>query len=108
MGSILEGLLLARAQLDSPSAHRANRAPRRKDGSSVALQDWKLSALIDVAVDVGWLKSDRGQFSHALRQSRNVVHPWEHVSIGADFDEATCATCWHVLNAAAQDLLDSL
>ena len=65
MGSILEGLLLARAQLDSPSAHRANRAPRRKDGSSVALQDWKLSALIDVAVEVGWLKNDRGQFSHA-------------------------------------------
>lgn len=108
MGSILEGLLLARASLDAPAAFKAKAAPRAKDGGNVALQDWKLSSLIDVAVELRWLKSDRGSFSHALRQSRNVVHPWEQVSNKADFDEATCGTCWHVLNAAAQDLLASL
>ncbi len=108
MGSILEGLLLARASLDAPAAFRAAAAPRARDGKNVALQDWKLSALIDVAVELRWLKSDRGSFSHALRQSRNVLHPWEHVSNAANFDEATCGTCWHVLNAAVQDLLVSI
>lgn len=108
IGSILEGLLLARASLNTPAAFRAAAAPRAKDGKNVALQDWKLSSLIDVSVELRWLKSDRGSFSHALRQSRNVVHPWEQVSNAANFDDATCGTCWLVLNAAAQDLIASL
>jgi hypothetical protein len=40
-----------------------------------------------------------------LRESRNVVHPWQHAAINADFDAATCRTCWEVLNASVDDLL---
>lgn len=108
MGSVLEGLLLARSSLDLPAANRSSRAPKGRDGKVRAIQDWALSSLIDVAVDVGWLKTDRGKFSHALRQSRNVVHPWEHISQRAAFDEATCRTCWEVLTASVDDLLKSL
>jgi hypothetical protein len=71
MGSILEGLLLARAQLSVSHAYQSSRAPRDKTGKASAIHDWTLSTLIDVAVDVGWLKTDRGKFSHALRESRN-------------------------------------
>jgi hypothetical protein len=108
MGSILEGLLLARAQLSVSQAYQATRAPRDKAGKSVAIHDWTLSSLIDVAVEVRWLKSDRGKFSHALRESRNVVHPWQAVISRAAFDEATCKTTWYVLEASAEDLLVSL
>jgi hypothetical protein len=108
MGSILEGLLLARAQLSPPQAYQATRAPRDKSGKSVAVHDWTLSSLIDVAVEVRWLKTDRGKFSHALRESRNVVHPWQAVTSRAAFDEATCKTTWHVLEASAKDLIESL
>jgi hypothetical protein len=80
MGSILEGLLLARAQLSAGTAYQASGAPKDKSGRALALQDWSLSTLIEVAVEVGWLKSDRAKFSHALRQSRNVVHPWQAVA----------------------------
>jgi len=108
MGSVLEGVLLARAQLSSGEAYQAVRAPRDKAGKAVAIQDWTLSTLIDVAVEVGWLKTDRGKFSHALRESRNVVHPWQAVMSRASFDQATCVTSWHVLDSSAEDLLASV
>ena len=108
MGSILEGLLLARAQRSASVAYQSHRAPKDKNGKAVAIPDWTLSALIDVATDVGWVKTDRGKFSHALRESRNVVHPWQAVSIRADFDMATCRTSWQVLDASVADLLGSL
>jgi hypothetical protein len=108
MGSVLEGLLLARAQLSASTADQSGRAPRDKTGKSPAIHDWNLSALIDVAADVGWLKTDRGKFSHALRDSRNVVHPWQAVMTRANFDQATCKTSWHVLDASVDDLLNSL
>lgn len=108
MGSILEGLLLARAQLSMSQAYQSARAPKDKTGKALAVQDWTLSTLIDVAVDVGWLKTDRGKFSHALRESRNVVHPWQAVMSRAAFDEATCTTTWHVLDSSAEDLLASV
>lgn len=108
MGSILEALLLARAHLDQPNAHQSGYAPKDKMGRNLALQNWTLNSLIDVAVDLQWLKSDRGKFGHALRDSRNVVHPWHHAQIRADFAQATCATCWTVLNAAVDDLIRSI
>jgi len=108
MGSILEGLLLARAQLSVSVAYQAARAPKDKTGKPLAVQDWTLSTLIDVAVEVGWLKTDRGKFSHALRESRNVVHPLQAVMSRASFDQATCVTTWHVLDSSTKDLLASV
>ncbi|HLH55676.1 MAG TPA: hypothetical protein VKY92_18900 [Verrucomicrobiae bacterium] len=108
MGSILEALLLSRAVASMADACHSSRAPRDKTGQVKQVHDWNLNALIDVAVELGWLKVDRGKFSHALRESRNVVHPWQHAAIKADFDEATCKTCWHVLNASVEDILKSI
>ena len=108
MGSILEGLLLARATMDAATAHRAKSAPKAKGGGNLAIPDWNLNGLIEVAAEVGWIKSDTGTFSHALRQSRNIVHPWAEVSTGANFDKATCRTCWLVLTSSVDDLLTSV
>lgn len=108
MGSILEALLLARAQLSPADAYQARAAPRRNDGSQLPVHDWTLNALIDVAAELGWIKLDRKRFGHALRDSRNVVHPWHHVRSGADFDRGTCDLCWQVLKVAADDLVASV
>lgn len=108
MGSILEGLLLARSNLSPQIAYQSSKAPKDKAGKTPAIHDWSLSSLIDVAVDVGWIKSDRGKFSHGLRESRNVVHPWVEVTTHANFDEATCKTSWEVLKASVDDLLKSV
>jgi len=88
MGSILEGLLLARANLAPAEAYQSSKAPRDRQGKVPAIQDWSLNSLIDVAVDVGWLKTDRGKFSHALRESRNVVP-----SVGGGDDTSELRSC---------------
>ena len=90
MGSVLEALLLARATLAPAAAYRASAAPKDKSGGNVPVHEWSLSSLIDVAAEVGWLKIDRKSFSHAFRDSRNVVHPWHQVQKKASFDRATC------------------
>lgn len=105
MGSILEALLLARALSAQGAAYSAKAAPRDRSGKSIAVPDWTLHSLIEVAVELRWLRQDRGSFSHALRQSRNLVHPYEQARSNASFDEATCKVCWQVLNASAEDLL---
>jgi hypothetical protein len=108
MGSILEALLLARCSMSPSEAYKAAAASKDKSGKAIAIHEWSLSVLIDVAVFNAWIKTDRGSFSHALRQSRNIVHPYEHARSGANFDEATCKVCWHVLNASVEDLLASV
>jgi len=108
MGSILEGLLLARAQLSTSTAYQSSRAPTNKQGKAIPIQDWTLNQLIEVAADIGWIKTDRGKFSHALRDSRNVVHPWQALMSRANFDQATCKTSWNVLDASVEDLVRSL
>jgi hypothetical protein len=108
MGSILEALLLLRMQLDPVTANSSPKVPRDKTGKPLLIKDWKLSALIDVAVDLGWLKTDRGKFSHALRESRNIVHPLVEIKIKTNFDEATCKTSLEVLKASVDDLIKSI
>ena len=108
MGSILEGLLLARASMTPADAYRTSCAPKDKEGKNKPIHDWSLSPLIDVAVELCWIKTDRGKFGHALRKSRNVVHPWQEIASHANFDEATCKTSWEVLNASVMDLLSSI
>lgn len=105
MGSILEALLLAKASTNLQASCSARAAPKDRAGHQIAIQDWTLSQLIDVAVEVGWLRYDRGRFGHALRESRNVVHPWVQVKSSVSFDEGTCRTCWSVLEASVADLL---
>ena len=108
MGSILEALLLCRANSAPAEAYQSPKAPKGKDGKIPAIQDWNLNTLIEVAVERDWLKTDRGKFGHALRESRIVVHPWVHATTRANFDQATCETSWLVLKASVDDLLKSM
>ncbi len=109
MGSILEALLLARVARSPMDANKASASPKDKStGKVLNHQYWSLNDLIEVAVECGWLKSDRGKFSHALRQSRNVVHPYQQAMGKTSFDENTCKVCWQVLNASVEDLIDSI
>lgn len=108
MGSILEGLLLARVSLSPADAHSSPKAPKDRNGKVKNYNDWNLNTLIDIATDVGWIKSDRGKFGHALRESRNIVHPWVEVTSKANFDEYTCSTSWEVLKASVNDLIQSI
>ena len=106
MGSVLEGVLLHKVESNPRAANQSKSSPKdRRTGKPKPIQDWGLSALIDVAHDVGWLQGDVQRFSHALRQSRNLVHPYME-RVGRDRpDRDTCSISWQVVRAAVSDLL---
>lgn len=106
MGSILEGVLLHKAEHNIKVANQARAAPKDKTGVVRPIQDWSLSVLIDVANEVGWLQGDVKRFSHALRESRNIVHPYVQRLLRDRPDGDTCRICWQVVRAAVADLLD--
>jgi hypothetical protein len=105
MGSVLEGILLSKVEGNPATANRASACPKDKAGKPRPFHEWSLSVLIDVACEVGWLQGDVKRFSHSLRESRNIVHPYFHRAIAEDPDADTCSICWQVVRAAVADLL---
>jgi len=105
MGSILEGILLYKVEQNMGIANRAKASPKDRTGKPKPIQEWGLSSLIDVAHESGWLQGDVKRFSHALRESRNIVHPYVQRLLSDKPDEDTCSICWQVVRAAVSDLL---
>jgi hypothetical protein len=106
MGSILEGVLPYKVEQNHGLAKQAKAAPRDKTGATKPIQEWSLSALIDAAHELGWLQGDVKRFSHALRESRNYVHPYAQRLSKDSPDGDTCRICWQVVRAAVADLLE--
>ena len=63
-----------------------------------------VSQLIDVACEIGFLKIDVKKFSHALRDFRNYIHPYQQFSSKFTPDSHTAKICFQVLKAAIADL----
>lgn len=76
LGSLLEGPLLSRALKDPSAAYASKAAPRRKGKVIEDFRWWYLAQFIDVATELGWLHSNRGDFADVLREYRNLVHPY--------------------------------
>jgi hypothetical protein len=106
MGSILEGVLLHKVEENMKIAHQAKACPKDKTGTCKPIHEWSLSALIDIAHEVGWLQGDVKRFSHALRESRNIVHPYVQRVLNERPDGDTCRICWQVVRADVADLLE--
>jgi len=107
MGSLLEGALLAVVRANPAEANRTKACPKEQTGKPRPLHQWSLSGLIDVAHECGWIQADVKEFSHALRDYRNMVHPWQQRAVGMTPDEDTCSICWQVVRAAVNDLTAS-
>jgi hypothetical protein len=106
MGSILEATLLSIVSKYPEVANRSPSSPKDpKTGKPKQFGDWGLSSLIDVAHECGWLQGDVKRYSHALRESRNLVHPWYQRMLNEHPDEDTCNICWQVVSAAMNDLM---
>jgi hypothetical protein len=105
MGSMLEGFLLGTMQNRPQLANTAKSTPH-KDGKPKHFADWSLSELIDVAHDNGWLNLDVKKFSHALRDFRNLVHPYQQLVLQTFPDIDTCNISWLVVQAACNHIAD--
>ncbi len=109
MGSMLEGLLLGICQRNPAEANRCPSAPKNsKTGKVKNFADWKLAEMIDIAHQIGWLGMDVKKFSHALREFRNLIHPYEQMITRTKPDADTCNISWLVVQAAVNDLASSL
>ncbi|MFC1725267.1 hypothetical protein ACFL4T_06545 [candidate division KSB1 bacterium] len=108
MGSMLEGVLFAVVSQNQENANKVESAPKDRSGKVKPFNDWTLENLINVCVDCGWLKHDRKDFNHTLRDYRNLVHPLKQLKTGKYPDERTCKICWEVVIAAISDIEESV
>ena len=99
-GSILEAVLLGKAQQEPRLFNTSKVSPKTGDGKVRQFQEWTLANFIDVASDVGILKLDVKKFSHGLRDFRNYIHPYQQMISGFTPDEHTAKVCFQVLKAA--------
>ncbi len=103
-GSVLEGVLLGAAQHNPKRFNQSRTSPKGKDGKVKLFHEWTLRELIDVAHDIRLIKSDVHEFSHALRDFRNYIHPYQQLASDFSPDEHTAKICFQVLKAALADV----
>jgi hypothetical protein len=104
-GSSLEGILLGIATKNPKDYNQANASPKEISTNKVKqFSDWSLSDLINVSYEVGYLGLDVKKFSHALRDFRNYIHPYEQWVSKFDPDGHTAEICWQVFKAAIHDI----
>jgi hypothetical protein len=109
MGSLLEGMLLAVMQKFPLEANSCKTAPHdSRTGRIKYFAEWSLSDMINVAHEAGWIDLDVKKFSHALREFRNLIHPYQQMSEKAFPDKDTCDISWLVVQAASNDLAKKL
>lgn len=109
MGSMLEGMLLAVLQKFPKEGNTCKAAPMdSKTGKIKYFADWSLSDMINVAHEANWIDLDVKKFSHALREFRNLIHPYQQMVVKAFPDKNTCEISWLVVQAAANDLANKL
>lgn len=103
-GSILEGLLLNTASSNPKKFNISKSAPKKPDGKVKQFPNWTLNNFIDSAYEIGILKDDVKKFSHALRDFRNYIHPYQQMSTGFSPDLHTAKICFQVLKAVINQL----
>jgi hypothetical protein len=103
-GSSLEGILLGVACLKVKEFNQSSVSPKDKTNKVKHFHDWTLNDFINVARDLKLVGEDVKKFSHALRDFRNYIHPYQQMSSGFDPDEHTAKICWQVLQAAITQL----
>ena len=103
-GSTLEGILLGIASARAKDFNQSSLSPKDKQGKVKQFQEWTLNDFINVARDLGLVGEDVKKFSHALRDFRNYIHPFQQMSSKFDPDQHTAKICWQVLQAAITQL----
>lgn len=79
-GSTLEGILLYIAKKNVSDFNKSKSTPKYKNSTKVKnFSEWTLNDFINVAHDVGFLKTDVKKLSHDLREFRNYIHPNEEL-----------------------------
>ena len=106
-GSTLEGILLGTARVRPKEFNQSGLSPKDRLGNVKQFHDWALNDFINVARDLNLIGEDTKKFSHALREFRNYIHPYQQMSSNFAPGEHTARICWQVLQAAITQLSSS-
>lgn len=106
-GSTLEGLLLDKAVHNQKTYNCSPSAPKNRENKVLPIHEWKLNSLIDVSCKEGFIGEDVRKFSHALRDFRNYIHPYEQMVHNFQPEIHTAMICFQVLKAALWQLSNS-
>lgn len=98
-GSVVEGLLTWALLRKEKDALDSGKACKDKQGKVKPLQEWNLSNLIDVSVELDLIGTTAKQASWALKDFRNFIHP-HNVLKGSSRPDAALATS--ALSAVAE------
>lgn len=105
MGSMMEGFLMGTMQKYPRLANLASSAPKREHKVKY-FSEWTLNDMIEVAHELDWIQLDVKKFSHALRDFRNIIHPYQQLAYRTYPDQDTCYISWLVVQAACNDIAD--
>ena len=111
MGSLLEALLLARAnRLDDKSVlFKAKSAPiDSATKKPLKLQQWTLRHYIDVAHELDWIGNSAKDVGETLRDYRNYIHPEKELKHNMHLTEQDARMFWVVFCALAEQVIDSV
>lgn len=99
-GSTLEGILFGVAIKNTKSFNTCKSSPKDKLGKIRPFHEWTLNDFINTSRELNIIGEDVKKFSHALRDFRNYIHPYQQVTSNFNPDEQTAKICWQVLQAA--------
>ena len=107
-GSTLEGIFFGLTIKYPKNFNSAKSSPKDSSGKVKQFHDWSLNGFIDVARDLSLIQYDTHKFSHALRDFRNYIHPFEQMSSGFNPREHTAKICLQVLKAAIYEISENI
>lgn len=87
-GSIVEGLLTWALLRREPEARASSKASKDKQGTVKPLEEWGLTNLIDVSVELDLIGKTAKLASWALKDFRNFIHPYNLLRQSARPDHA--------------------
>ncbi len=78
-GSILEAILLAALRQNDAEAKASSKWPKNAGVGPDALDALGLSSLLNIAADIGLIEPTLAGYGHALRDTRNLIHPLKQI-----------------------------
>ena len=110
MGGLLESLLLARMNASGNRAaiFTARAAPKDKNKKTIALAEWKLWQMIEVAHEVGWITKSAKDVGNVLRDFRNYIHPHKEHADNVMITEDDARMFWELTKILSKQVLASV
>lgn len=103
-GSIVEGLLTWALKQHEADALMSSKACRDKNGQVMPLEDWNLSNLINVSVELKLIGETAKGASWAVKDFRNFIHPYNLLRKSARPDPALAESALGALREIARSL----